>query len=431
MEKIFLFLLILFGVQATKTIRIPLQKIPLDVDPVTMRAWSTAVKEHLFAPQIPQSSEKTGVISLEKLKRKAEDYLNGEEEEEEDSEPKKTLINIDDFMNAQFFGEISVGTPPQKFKVIFDTGSSNLWIPSKKPFLSQHHLYRNSKSSTYKKNGTEFRIEYGSGPVAGFFSRDTVNLGDLTISDYNFAQVTDESGLGLGYYIGKFDGILGLGFDSIVVGGGRSIFSTLVEENLVEKPEFAFYLSEVESELILGGSNPNHYEGKLVSIPLIAETYWEVGLAGISVDGNTIVSISKRAIVDSGTSLLAGPKEDVKKLAKLIGGIPIINGEYEIDCSKLKTGPKLSFILGDGKSFSLDPSDYIIAQNQGQVQVCILGMMGIDIPPPNGPLWILGDVFMRKWYTIFDYGGKQLKIAKSKRKQMVETNFESNDLQVA
>jgi len=323
---------------------------------------------------------------------------------------KKTFINIDDFMNAQFYGEIGVGSPPQHLKVIFDTGSSNLWVPNKKPLFTQHQIYNHGKSSTYKKNGTIFKIEYGSGPVSGFFSRDNVELGDLSLDNYNFAEVDNVQGLGPAYYIGKFDGILGLGWDSIVVGGGKSPFGALVESGQLEKQEFAFYLGNLEEgELVLGGSNPNHYEGKVTTVPLIAETYWEVALGGITVGPNKEkVGNTTRAIVDSGTSLLAGPSREVKRIAQLLGATPLVAGEYAIDCSKIASAPSLTFKLGEGY-FTLDANDYVL-QEQG---VCLLGMMGINIPPPNGPLWILGDVFMRKYYTIFDWGNKQLRIAKA------------------
>jgi len=223
--------------------------------------------------------------------------------------------------------------------------------------------------------------------------------------------VDNVQGLGPAYYIGKFDGILGLGFDSIVVGGGPSPFSALVSSGQLEKPEFAFYLGNLEEgELVLGGTNPNHYEGKFTIVPLIAETYWEVALGGITVDGQATGSDTSRAIVDSGTSLLAGPVREIKRIAQLVGATPLFAGEYAIDCAKIKSGPSITFKLGSG-IFTLDPVDYILDQ-QG---ICLLGMMGINIPPPNGPLWILGDVFMRKYYTVFDWGNKQLRIAKSSK----------------
>jgi len=322
---------------------------------------------------------------------------------------KKSAINIDDFMNAQFFGEITVGTPPQKIKVIFDTGSSNLWVPSKKPIFTRHSIYVHEKSSTYHKNGTIFKIMYGSGPVSGYFARDDVHLGDLTLPNYNFAEVDNTKGLGPAYYIGKFDGILGLGWDSIVVGGGPSPFGALVASKQMEKPEFAFYLGNMEAgELVLGGTNPDHYEGKFTLVPLISTTYWEVALGGITVGKEKIGGNTTRAIVDSGTSLLAGPVKEVRRIAMLLGATPLIAGEWAIDCEKVKSAPSIQFKLGDA-IFTLDPVDFILDM-QG---VCLLGMMGINIPPPNGPLWILGDVFMRKYYTVFDWGNKQLRIAKS------------------
>jgi len=337
---------------------------------------------------------------------------------------KKTFINIDDFMNAQFFGEISVGTPPQKLKVIFDTGSSNLWVPNKKPIFTRHSIYRHSLSSTYKQNGTVFKIMYGSGPVSGVFSRDNVMLGELVLQDYNFAEVDNTQGLGPAYFLGKFDGILGLGWDSIVVGGGMSPFGALVKSGQLEKPEFAFYLGDLEEgELVLGGSDPNHFEGKVTNVPLIAETYWEVSLGGITVGGSAISANTSRAIVDSGTSLLAGPVKEVRRIAQLINAIPIVAGEYAIDCNSIKSLPAITFNLGDGQ-FVLEGSDYVL-QEQG---VCLLGMMGINIPPPNGPLWILGDVFMRRYYTVFDWGNRQLRIAKSVKKSAAMKSFDEIQL---
>lgn len=107
-----------------------------------------------------------------------------------------------DFMNAQYFTTITLGTPPQEFKVILDTGSSNLWVPSVKCssiacFL--HAKYESSASSTYKENGTEFKIQYGSGSMEGFVSKDVLTIGDLTIEGQDFAEATKEPGLAFAF----------------------------------------------------------------------------------------------------------------------------------------------------------------------------------------------------------------------------------------
>merc|ERR1711998_77867 len=121
-------------------------------------------------------------------------------------------VKISDYQNAQYYGEATVGTPPQTFNVIFDTGSANLWVPNKKVGLVGllKHKYDSSKSSTYVANGTEFKIQYGSGPVSGIWSEDTIGIGGLPIKNQAFAEVENAGGLGLAYGIGKFDGILGL-----------------------------------------------------------------------------------------------------------------------------------------------------------------------------------------------------------------------------
>lgn len=322
-------------------------------------------------------------------------------------DPKVGAIVIDDYMNAQYFGEIEVGTPGQKIMVVFDTGSSNLWVPTKNRFLQHHNVYKHDKSSTYQKNGTAFAIQYGSGAVSGVFTEDTLKMGQYTLKDYTFAEATNTGGMGIGYWLAKFDGILGLGWSSITVGRDVAPFEALVNSGQLKEPVFAFYLGSTpgaSGELVLGGVDPKHYTGEFVTVPLTSETYWQIAMDDMEIDGKS-VSSTKHAIVDSGTSLLAGPKSEVAKIAAAVGAKPLLMGEFTMDCDA--DAPAIVVKIA-GKDYSLEKEDYLINTGSG---VCLFGMIGIDIPPPHGPLWILGDIFMRKFYVKFDYGNKSVGIA--------------------
>mmetsp|Transcript_3316 Transcript_3316/g.4606 ORF Transcript_3316/g.4606 Transcript_3316/m.4606 type:complete len:387 (-) Transcript_3316:405-1565(-) len=316
-------------------------------------------------------------------------------------------IIIKDYQNAQYYGSISAGTPGQTVDVIFDTGSSNLWIVNYKPRFSSHSYYDHSKSSTYVANGSTFAIEYGSGPVSGFYSRDTIQVGDtVTLENYLFAEANVTSGLGVSFLASVFDGILGLAWPSISVDTVQTPLQAMVATNLLDENVFAFSLGdEANGELVFGGVDEDAYVGDFTYIPLSQQTYWEITLDDVLLGSNTSMTTATKAIIDSGTSLLAGPTDEVSAIATALGAKAVgSTGEYFIDCDA--DAPDISFKLGDTE-FPLSLSDYVIADGTS----CLLGMMGIDIDEPVGPLWILGDVFMRKYYVKFDIDNVQVGIA--------------------
>jgi len=319
---------------------------------------------------------------------------------------------LDDYQNAQYFAEINIGTPPQSFKVVMDTGSSNLWVPGTKchsPACWLHKTYKSASSSTYKANGTSFAIAYGSGSLTGTLDIDDVTIGDITIKGQTFGESVNEPGMA--FIACKFDGILGLGFPAISVEGVVPPFNNMISQGLVEDSVFAFWLNrDLQSgghggEITFGGLDPAHYTGKIHYTPLTAETYWQFKVDSVGVSGQT-VSQGFQAIADSGTSLLAGPKEVIDQIQTLIGAKPFMQGEYLVDCDKMDSMPEVTFTIS-GREFSLSPQDYVL-QLQGQ---CLSGFMGMDLPGELGPQWILGDVFMGKYYTVFDYGNQQVGFA--------------------
>ncbi|XP_062169056.1 aspartic proteinase A1-like [Alnus glutinosa] len=435
------------------------------------------------------------------------------------------IVALKNYMDAQYFGEIGIGTPPQNFTVIFDTGSSNLWVPSSKCYFSVacyfHSKYKSSSSSTYKKNGKPADIHYGTGAISGYFSQDYVKVGDLVVKGQEFIEATREPSIT--FLVAKFDGILGLGFQEISVGNAVPVWYNMVNQGLVKEPVFSFWFNrnadeEEGGEIVFGGVDPNHYKGEHTYVPVTQKGYWQFDMGDVMIDGETTgfcVSTCS-AIADSGTSLLVGPTSIITEVNHAIGATGVVSqeckavvaeygetiikmilekdqpqkicsqiglctfdgtrgvsmsiesvvgddtqkasgglrdgmcstcemavvwmqnqlkqnqtldhilnyvnelcdrlpspmGESAVDCASLSSMPNVSFTIG-GRVFDLSPEQYVLKVGEGDVAQCISGFTALDVPPPRGPLWILGDVFMGRYHTVFDYGNQRIGFAEA------------------
>uniref|UniRef100_A0A8B9K1S7 pepsin A n=1 Tax=Astyanax mexicanus TaxID=7994 RepID=A0A8B9K1S7_ASTMX len=265
--------------------------------------------------------------------------------------------------DMSYYGVISIGTPPQSFVVIFDTGSSNLWVPSiycGSTACTSHHKFNPSLSSTYQSNNQPLSIQYGTGSMTGFLGYDTVSVRVsssfiLQLIRYNFF-------------------LLMLYWSLHIPGQMMHLFVIAFLCSVHSK-------SQAGSEVIFGGYNPNHYTGSLVWIPLSSETYWQITMTSVTINGQVVACNGGcQAIVDTGTSLIVGPNSDIASLNYYVGATTN-NG----DVSKT--------------DFSVHPSYYY---------GCRTGF-------GNGgsSLWILGDVFIREYYTVFNRANNSVGLAKS------------------
>lgn len=330
--------------------------------------------------------------------------------------------NITNFQDAQYYGTVEIGTPRQRFDVIFDTGSSNLWVPSSTcGFLElaciSHDQYDHELSSTYTEDGTEIVFAYGSGTVSGFVSIDNVCVADICVEDQVFAEVNHEPGVA--FIAGRFDGIMGMGFTELAVNQIVPPFINMADQGMVD-PVFSFWLNrdydeELGGVLVLGGSDPKYYEGEFNYVDVVGNDYWKVPMDGVSVEGTDISDCGDEAcitVIDSGTSLNLGPSAIVKEINEAIGGIEILpgSGQYEILCEEIPNMPDITFNF-NGKDYVLTANDYVLQVSQFGITQCISGFMGFDLPMGNW--WILGDVFMGKFYSEFDVENRRIGFANS------------------
>uniref|UniRef100_A0A1I7YIC7 Peptidase A1 domain-containing protein n=1 Tax=Steinernema glaseri TaxID=37863 RepID=A0A1I7YIC7_9BILA len=361
---------------------------------------------------------------------------------------------VNDYGDMEYLGNITIGTPPQQFLVVLDTGSANLWIPDSScgkggssdcpdycsdPSFCQYvcdascctasarravfssvcsskHQFDSSKSSTYKKNGKSWTIGYGDGSqVNGFLGEDTVRFGSLggsnqlTVPNTVFGQATS---LNENFVSDPTDGILGLAFTSLAVDGVVPPVINAIQQKLLDQPLFSVWMEDrgaadgVYGGVFTYGAIDTEHCGPVVGYqPLSSATYFQFKMAGVSA-GSYSSQQSWDVISDTGTSYVGGPQDVVDAIAQAVGAQPA-DGGYTIACQG--QSPDIVVTIG-GKKYAISRKNYAVQVGNGQ---CELGFFPMD-SDGYGPSWILGDTFIREWCQVYDIGQQRMGFAKAK-----------------
>lgn len=323
-----------------------------------------------------------------------------------------------------YYGRVEIGTPRQAFTVVFDTGSGNLMVPStycRSHACTMHKRFDRKKSATaedIEADGSASRkgalrdqitVTFGTGEISGVFIKDDVCIGSLC-ANIHFVGATDETEDPFSSF--NFDGVLGLALPQMAQGPDFSVMDHLVQSKALRQPLFSVFLSDSDmesSEITFGAIKEEHMVTAMFWQPVSRESgYWQVQISDITIN-NKKQSLCNdcQVAVDTGTSQLAGPTDVIQDLSKRLN--------VKSDCSNYKSLPDLGFVMGDN-ILNLKPQDYVDKGPDG----CEVSLMPLDVPPPNGPLFIFGDPFLRKYYTAYDSANKRVGFATARHMDVPE-----------
>lgn len=422
-------LLLLLAVGATHAKQAPLLRVPL-VARGANRSASDLRRVHARSSQRAQPSPLTAMLSVERVMNATP---RATQRWAAHGPPSQWLLSTQqllaaghvplvNYMEFQFFGPISIGSPPQEIVVCFDTGSSDLWVPGGTcADCAGAERFDSAASHSFRSESDgRFAVQYGSGKVSGRFGHDTVQLAQFTVPDatVGVVSVEEESMAKM-----QADGLLGLAFDGLATFSDPPLFFALLKQYPDIAPVFAFYLSPEAnsngSELHLGGYDDaflHALDAEWQLTPVLPQfglwTFWRVQLHSFTV-GPTSPSLCAHgcvAFVDSGTSLLGIPSElyldflyDVASFAQDRGcycGFV----EYGFQCFLCSPAdfPPMRLGVGGTHFYVLEGPDYTL---------CV-GLTCIVLVQPSGQdMWVLGDVFLKKFYSLYDVERKQIGLA--------------------
>lgn len=313
---------------------------------------------------------------------------------------------------SEYFGTVTIGSPPQEFHVLFDTGSGNLLVPSTTcdgHACTKHQRLNTSRSTTSLSiafankpdtpvgdDGDQdvLNLVYGTGEATGVIVQDRVCV-EKTCARANIVSAIEESDSP--FADAPFDGIFGLGLAELSEAPAFNLLDCMVRDKAIKTGMFSVFLGatdEEESEVLFGSYRADHMADKLFWVPVMRSSgFWQVPLDAITIHGRHLGSDNASAILDTGTSLLAGPPDVVNALLDQLN--------VASNCSNFASLPDIAFVVAN-HTLSLSPQDYVDREVGEHGNECTVPLMTQDTKPGEGPVWILGDPFLRKYYTVYN-----------------------------
>jgi hypothetical protein len=318
-----------------------------------------------------------------------------------------TIVDLKNYKDVQYIGDIYIGSPPSKLSVIFDTGSNILWVPSSDCVncLKKTNRYNPKLSTTSSETNNTKSITYAIGFVEGKLCYDTISLnkdGYFKANEFLFLNVKKEENL-----TGTVgDGVFGLGIFN-ENDPHMSLIESLYNQKQINNAAFSFYLLGTNniSRIFIGDILKNEYisnlfKNKIQQCQVNQDSlYWEcISNDGIIISKNNnkkeIFYSNSTFIFDSGSSYTMVPQNDFNHIFNFLNSEHncMLNKYNELLCqcnSKNEFG-KIEIKFDKNNVFVLNLEkmiDNINAQNQCHFQIT---KESYDLN-----FWILGDSALR------------------------------------
>ena len=312
-----------------------------------------------------------------------------------------TSLPIDqDGTDFSYFSTVKFGSSGKELHMLLDTGAASTWVMAS-DCLSQacqlHNKFGKPNSDTLTTTTKTWKVEYATGKVAGSVVNDTITLAGMDI-DLSFGLASDVSDDFLTY---PMDGILGLARPRSNELNVPSFLEVLKTEGRLKANVFGMSFQRHsdntnDGEISFGDWNPAKMEGELTWVDTLNDAgSWEINVDDAGVADEKAGFRGKTAIIDSGTSFILIPPADAKKLHSLMPGVKEAGEEFHLPCS---SKDNVTFAFG-GVSFAVSPLDYV--GEPVDDTLCTSNIIGRQ---PLGPdRWLIGDVFLKNVYTVFDW----------------------------